>query len=235
MANTDTERSGDADFDVVVTGGTVFDGTGAPGRRADVGIRDGMIAAISASPLHISPGTRVIEAQGRWVTPGFVDTHTHYDVEMLVSPGLLESVRHGVTTILVGNCSISGVYSGTVDVADLFSRVEALPRDAVLAALEAEKTWSDPAGWRRAVEQLPLGPNVASFLGHSTAGARAWTRGWRSIGFTCGEISPAAESEGAPRAGGSESIPLWMPGLHSYTVRTLTPARHHLGADPGTP
>ncbi|AWH93379.1 N-acyl-D-amino-acid deacylase family protein [Dietzia lutea] len=156
-----------ADFAVVIRGGTVFDGTGAPGVRADIGIRDGVVAAISAAPLPVAPTTRVVEAEGRWVTPGFVDTHTHYDVELLVSPGLGESVRHGVTTVLVGNCSISGVFSGTVDVADLFSRVEALPRDSVLQALEEKKTWSDPAAWRRAVEDLPLGPNVASFLGHS--------------------------------------------------------------------
>ncbi|MDV7999857.1 N-acyl-D-amino-acid deacylase family protein [Rhodococcus sp. IEGM 1408] len=148
-------------------GGTVFDGTGAPGVRADVGLRAGVVAAVSPTPLPVSADTRVIEAEGRWVTPGFVDTHTHYDVEVLASPGLGESVRHGVTTVLVGNCSISGVYSGTVDVADLFSRVEALPRDSVLEVLEEKKTWSDPAAWRRAVEALPLGPNVASFLGHS--------------------------------------------------------------------
>ncbi|WP_314036174.1 amidohydrolase family protein [Dietzia sp. CH92] len=156
-----------ADFDVVIRGGTVYDGTGAPGVRADVGIRDGVVGAISAAPLPVSPTTRGVEAEGRWVTPGFVDTHTHYDVELLVSPGLGESVRHGVTTVLVGNCSITGVYSGTVDVADLFSRVEALPRESVLTALEQKKTWSDPAAWRRAVEDLPLGPNVASFIGHS--------------------------------------------------------------------
>ena len=167
MDNTEAAIGENKSYDVVVVGGLVFDGSGAPGRHADVGIRDGKVAAISAEPLEVSPDTRVIEAHGRWVTPGFIDTHTHYDVEILVSPGLLESVRHGVTTVLVGNCSITGVYSGTVDVADLFSRVEALPRDSVLAALEAKKTWSDPAGWRRAVEQLPLGPNVASFLGHS--------------------------------------------------------------------
>lgn len=167
MDTTHHTSPGGTDFDVVIRGGTVFDGTGAPGVRADVGIRAGVVAAVSPDPLPVSAGTRVLEAEGRWVTPGFVDTHTHYDVELLVSPGLGESVRHGVTTVLVGNCSISGVYSGTVDVADLFSRVEALPRDAVLAALEQKKTWSDPAAWRRAVEDLPLGPNVASFLGHS--------------------------------------------------------------------
>ena len=162
-----SDAGGPGDFDVVIRGGTVFDGTGAPGRLADVGVRAGVIEAISSSPLPAGADTRVVEAEGRWVTPGFIDTHTHYDVEVLVSPGLKESVRHGVTTVLVGNCSITGVYSGTVDVADLFSRVEALPRDSVLAALEQKKTWSDPAAWRRAIEELPLGPNVASFLGHS--------------------------------------------------------------------
>ncbi|AWH96820.1 N-acyl-D-amino-acid deacylase family protein [Dietzia psychralcaliphila] len=167
MDTTDHASPGGADFDIVIRGGTVYDGTGAPGVRSDLGIRAGVITAVSPTPLPVSPGTRVIEADGRWVTPGFVDTHTHYDVELLVSPGLGESVRHGVTTVLVGNCSLSGVYADAVDVADLFSRVEALPRDAVLEALERTKSWSDPAAWRRAVEALPLGPNVASFLGHS--------------------------------------------------------------------
>lgn len=167
MGITDSAGAPRTAFDVVIRGGTVFDGTGAPGVRADVGVRDGVVVAISTTPLSVAPDTRVVEAEGRWVTPGFVDTHTHYDVELLVSPGLGESVRHGVTTVLVGNCSISGVYSGTVDVADLFSRVEALPRDSVLEALEKKKTWTGPDDWRRAVEDLPLGPNVASFIGHS--------------------------------------------------------------------
>ena len=155
-----------AGFDTVIRGGTVYDGTGAPGIRADVGIRGGLVVAVSPD-LEVGPDTRVIDAEGRWVMPGFVDSHTHYDVEVLVAPGLDESVRHGVTTVLVGNCSISGVYSDALDVADLFSRVEALPRDAVLAALTERKTWSDPSAWRAALEALPLGANVASFLGHS--------------------------------------------------------------------
>lgn len=154
-------------FDVVIRGGTYFDGTGAPGRRADVGIRGGQVAAVSEVPLQVDEGTRVVEAGGRWVMPGFVDTHTHYDAELVVAPGLGESVRHGVTTVLVGNCSISAVYSDALDVADLFSRVEALPREAVLAAMRERKDWSTPAEWRRMLDGLALGPNVASFLGHS--------------------------------------------------------------------
>ena len=114
-----------------------------------------------------APSTRVVDATGQWVMPGFVDAHTHYDAEVQVAPGLNESVRHGVTTVLVGNCSLSTVYSTPLDIADLFSRVEALPRTHVLAALEDAKTWSTPQGWVDALEQLPLGPHVASFLGHS--------------------------------------------------------------------
>lgn len=75
--NAENASPGGADFDVVIRGGTVFDGTGAPGVRADVGIRAGVVAAISPAPLPVSPGTQVVDAEGRWVTPGFVDTHTH--------------------------------------------------------------------------------------------------------------------------------------------------------------
>ncbi|NYG58959.1 N-acyl-D-glutamate deacylase [Nocardioides daedukensis] len=154
-------------FDLVIRGGLYLDGTGAPGRRADVGIRDGVVVSVSETPLPVEDGVRVVEAEGRWVMPGFVDVHTHYDAEVLVAPSLSESVRHGVTTVLVGNCSISAVYSDPIDVADLFSRVEALPRDAVVAAMQEKKTWQKPQEWVEALNRLALGPNVASFLGHS--------------------------------------------------------------------
>ncbi|MEV7398293.1 amidohydrolase family protein [Aeromicrobium sp. NPDC092404] len=156
-----------AHLDVVITGGTYFDGAGAPGVVADVGIRDGRVEVVAAGPLPLGPETRVVDATGQWVMPGFVDAHTHYDAEVQVAPGLNESVRHGVTAVLVGNCSLSTVYSTPLDIADLFSRVEALPRTHVLGALEEAKTWSTPQGWVDALEQLPLGPHVASFLGHS--------------------------------------------------------------------
>jgi N-acyl-D-aspartate/D-glutamate deacylase len=125
------------------------------------------VVAVSRDALTPGPSTRVVDAAGQWVMPGFVDAHTHYDAELQVAPGLNESVRHGVTTVLVGNCSLSTVYSTPLDIADLFSRVEALPRTHVLGALEDAKTWSTPAGWVEHLERLPLGPHVASFLGHS--------------------------------------------------------------------
>ena len=155
------------DFDVIIEGGLWFDGAGSVPAVRHLGIRRDRVAAVSATPLTAGPSTRVIAAQGTWVMPGFVDIHTHYDAEVLVAPELSESVRHGTTTVFIGNCSLSTVFSTPLDAADLFSRVEALPRGAVLAALTTGKTWSNPAEYAEAIDALPLGANVAAFLGHS--------------------------------------------------------------------
>ena len=154
-------------YDVMVRNGLWFDGTGAAPQVRSLGIRDGIVAEVSATPLDETGCPDVIDATGKWIVPGFIDVHTHYDAEVLLDPGLRESVRHGVTTVLLGNCSLSTVYADTDDAADLFSRVEAVPRSFVHGALEAKKTWSDPAEYVRAIDDLPLGPNVGSMLGHS--------------------------------------------------------------------
>ncbi|AXQ30916.1 N-acyl-D-glutamate amidohydrolase [Solimonas sp. K1W22B-7] len=155
-----------ASFDVVIQNGLWFDGTGAAPAPRHLGIREGRVAAVSGEPLPTS-GAEVIDARGQWVLPGFVDIHTHYDAEILVSPGLQESVRHGVTSIFLGSCSLSTVHADALDCADLFSRVEAIPREHMLAAVGGVKTWDTAAGYVRHLESLPLGPNVAAFLGHS--------------------------------------------------------------------
>jgi N-acyl-D-aspartate/D-glutamate deacylase len=85
----------------------------------------------------------VDEATGKRVLPGFLDIHTYYDVEVLDGPSLPESLRHGVTTAMLGSCSLSTVYVGGVDAGDLFGRVEAIPRDHVIAASR-----SDLSRWR---------------------------------------------------------------------------------------
>ena len=154
-------------YDVIVRNGLWFDGTGAPPRVRTLGIRDGVVAAVSTEPLDDTGCPEVIDAGGKWVLPGFIDVHTHYDAEVLLDPGLRESVRHGVTTVLLGMCSLSTVYADTEDAADLFSRVEAVPRKFVVGALEQNRSWSGPAEYVKALEALPLGPNVSSLLGHS--------------------------------------------------------------------
>ncbi|MGL5443886.1 MAG: amidohydrolase family protein, partial [[Mycobacterium] stephanolepidis] len=99
----------DVQFDTVIKNGRWFDGTGAASAIRDIGIKDGHIVAISGEGLDVTNCPRIIDATGKWVLPGLVDVHTHYDVEVLAAPALSESVRHGVTTVLLGSCSLSVV------------------------------------------------------------------------------------------------------------------------------
>ncbi|MFY1054744.1 amidohydrolase family protein [Ectopseudomonas khazarica] len=156
-----------AQYDLIVQSGRYFDGSAAPSSIRSLAIKDGRVALISAEPLDEHLAERVIDARGKWITPGFLDTHTHYDAELIVAPGLSESVRHGVTTVLVGSCSLSMVCSQAEDASDIFTRVETVPREKVLPILQTRKTWSGPRQWREFIDQHPLGPNLISFLGHS--------------------------------------------------------------------
>lgn len=154
-------------FDTIIRNGRWFDGTGAPSAVRNIGIRDGHVVAVSPESLDETGCPQVIDATGKWVLPGMLDIHTHYDVEVLNGPSLSESLRHGVTTAMLGSCSLSTVHVGGVDAGDLFGRVEAIPRDQVIAAVDDNKTWSDCNGYVTALESLPLGPNIAAFIGHS--------------------------------------------------------------------
>ena len=154
-------------YDIVINGGRYFDGSGAPSAIRHLAVRDGKVLLVSAEPIDPSLASKVIDATGKWVTPGFLDTHTHYDAELIVSPSLSESVRHGVTTVLVGSCSLSMVCSPAEDASDIFTRVETVPREKVLPILQQHKTWSTPLQWIEFIQQQPMGPNVISLLGHS--------------------------------------------------------------------
>jgi N-acyl-D-glutamate deacylase len=153
-------------FDVLLKNATHFDGTGAPPKKLDVGIRDGKVIALGSGLPEIDT-REIIDADGAWVMPGFLDIHTHYDAELLAAPALSESVRHGVTTVTVGSCSISTILSEAEDCSDLFTRVESVPREQVLPLLNARKSWSSPREYVEFLGTHPLGANINAFLGHS--------------------------------------------------------------------
>ncbi len=80
-------------------------------------------------------------------------------------PSLSESVRHGVTTCVIGSCSLSLSVGDPVNLADMFCRVEAIPRSVVLPLLQERKTWKTPGEYLDHLDTLPLGPNIASWMG----------------------------------------------------------------------
>ena len=154
-------------YETIIRNGRWFDGTGAPSAIRNLGIRDGHVVAVTPHDLDETNCPQVIDASGKWVLPGMLDIHTHYDVEVLNGPSLSESLRHGVTTVMLGSCSLSTVYVDGEDAGDIFGRVEAIPRDHVIAAVDRHKTWTNGEEYIQALEARPLGPNVAAFIGHS--------------------------------------------------------------------
>ena len=97
----------------------------------------------------------------------FIDFHTHYDAEVEIDPSLSESVRHGVTSIVMGSCSLSAAVGEPADIADIFCRVEGIPRSTMLPLLEDIKDWTTFPEYFEHLDSLPLGPHVSAFVGHS--------------------------------------------------------------------
>lgn len=156
----------------LIRGGLFFDGRGGEGRPLDVLVDGGTVAGLYPRGFP-APARRTIDATGCWITPGFVDNHTHYDAEVELYPALGESIRHGVTTALIGSCGLSMVCGDPTDLADMFCRVEGIPRATVQPLFQRVKTWDGPADYRRHLDTLPLGPNLVTMVGHSTIRAEA--------------------------------------------------------------
>jgi N-acyl-D-aspartate/D-glutamate deacylase len=152
-------------LDCVVKGGTVVDGTGSPGIRADIGIQDGRVVAVGEVAEAAS---RTIDADGLVVAPGFMDIHTHYDAQIKWDPGLAPSVLHGVTTVVGGNTgfTIAPIRDEHADyMRRLLSRVEGMP----LSALEVGVDWGTWSSYGEYLDELEgtLTVNAGFLAGHS--------------------------------------------------------------------
>lgn len=152
-------------LDLLIQNGLLFDGSGSPPIRADVGVAAGQIVAIG--PTLALQAREIVDARGCWVTPGFIDIHTHYDLELEIAPALSESVRHGVTSVVIGNCSLSVAVGAPQVLADMFQRVETLSHRLIQKWLQTAVDWQTPAEYLGHLQALPLGPNVSPLLGHS--------------------------------------------------------------------
>ena len=153
------------DADVIIRGGTVVDGTGAPARRADVAIAGDRIVAVE--PDLSAGDARVIDAADRVVTPGFVDVHTHLDAQLGWDPLPTSSCWHGITSAVLGNCGVTFAPVGPGQrefLAEMMESVEDIPREAILDGLPWDWTsYGDYLGW---LDRTPTGINVGGLVGH---------------------------------------------------------------------
>lgn len=159
-------------LDIVIRGGLICDGSGAPAYRGDIGIRDGRIVALGEVT---EPARETHDARGQVIAPGFIDPHTHYDAQ-LVWDGLAQpSLEHGITTIMPGNCSLS-LAPLRAEHRELlgatFRKIEEMPKNAFDAGLNW--TWESFEEYLGAIRG-GLGINIAPLVGHSLI--RLWVMG----------------------------------------------------------
>jgi N-acyl-D-aspartate/D-glutamate deacylase len=152
-------------YDLVIRGGTVVDGTGGAPFIANIAVRDGKIAAIGKVD---STGAQEIDATGKYVTPGFVDVHTHYDGQITWENRLNPSSGHGVTTVVMGNCGVGFAPARQGDhelVIKLMEGVEDIPE--VVMANGVPWNWESFTDYLDALEKRESDIDFATQLPHS--------------------------------------------------------------------
>ncbi len=164
-------------LDLAIHGGTLFDGLGNPGVRADVGIRDGLIVEIGACT---EDARRTIDATGAIVTPGFIDLHTHYDGQVSWDADLAPSSLHGVTTCVMGNCGVGFAPVRASDrkrLIELMEGVEDIPGAALAEGIDWQ--WESFAEYLAAIDAKPHAIDFAAQVTHDAL--RVYVMGDRAI------------------------------------------------------
>ena len=155
------------EYDLKITGGTVIDGTGADRYKGDVGIKDGVIVALGDAP---GEAARDVDATGKIVSPGFVDTHTHYDAQILWDRMLTISPWHGVTTVVMGNCGF-GVAPTRPEhretIIRTLEKVEGMSMEALEAGLGRDWPFESFPQYLDTIEKQGSAINVGVLLGHT--------------------------------------------------------------------
>jgi N-acyl-D-aspartate/D-glutamate deacylase len=145
-------------FDLVITGGSLLDGTGAAAVPGDIGVRAGHIARLArGGELAQAPAARRIDASGLTVAPGFIDMHNHSDYSILIEPKAESMIRQGVTTMIIGESRSAG------PVNDL-GRSGLEPRDVTI-------DWTTLGGYFARLERAHMATNIASYVGEE----QVWT------------------------------------------------------------
>ena len=154
------------EYDLIISGGSVIDGTGAEGKRADIAVSNGRIARIG--DLSGDSAAQRIDASGKVVTPGFVDLHTHLDAQVGWDPLMSSSSYHGVTTAMIGNCGVTFAPCSPKNrryLAELMESVEDIAADAIMDGLPWD--WTTYGEYLDSVQALRPALNVVGLAGHS--------------------------------------------------------------------
>jgi N-acyl-D-aspartate/D-glutamate deacylase len=211
--------------DLVVRNGLVVDGTGADPVPADVAIDADRITAVGAVDER---GRREIDADGRVVTPGFVDIHTHLDAQLAWDPIGSSSCWHGVTSVVLGNCGVTFAPCREGDrrfLAEMMESVEDIPADSIMAGLAWD--WETYGEYLDAVDRMPKGINAGGMVGHSAVrihamGERALDEAPASDADVAAMCALVAEAIDAGALGFSTS----RTALHRVPDGRLVPGSH---------
>jgi len=166
-----------AEYDLIIRGGTIADGTGAPLRVGDVAVKDGVIVAVGEV---VGSGREEIDARGKLVTPGFVDIHTHYDAQVTWDTRFSPSTNHGVTTVLMGNCGVGFAPcrpEQREQMIDTMEGVEDIPN--IVMAEGLPWNWETFPDYLDALEARPMDADFAVAIPHIPI--RVWVMGQRAI------------------------------------------------------